>query len=82
MTANDSDVQCCFVAEDGTNCQALAEWEIWHLPRPDDVTEACTEHVGPLLLSFGSDDRNEFHVYPFDGLEYFENEQNEVGHDA
>lgn len=60
--------QCCSIG-----CDQSAEYSIWSPPDPNDVTEACTAHVGALL----SDSRCE--VWPLaantlvrgeDGLEH------------
>lgn len=43
---------CCFIDEDDSQCDADAEWRI--LPENDnpyDYSEACTEHVGELLVT-------------------------------
>ena len=65
---------CCFIEQDKATllsdgwaiedvpCGRVAEWIIYDGPRPDDYTEACTEHVGALLS-----DANEFRVYPLRG---------------
>lgn len=65
---------CCFIEQnrlillsDGwaiedVPCARLAEWTIYDGPRPDDYTEACTEHVGYLLS-----DADELRVYPLRG---------------
>lgn len=57
---------CCFIEQDKATedvpCNRVAEWIIYDGPRPDDYTEACTEHVGVLLS-----DANEFRVYPLRG---------------
>ena len=42
-------------------CISRAEWTIVYGRSPDDVTEACTEHVGVLL-----EDGVENHVYPIE----------------
>ena len=36
--------RCCYLL-----CNEEAEWEIVSGPSSDDVTEACTKHVGDLL---------------------------------
>lgn len=36
--------KCCFLL-----CAKEAEWSIISGPTSDDVTEACTQHVGTLL---------------------------------
>ena len=41
-------------------CKNLAEWTITYGRAPDDVTEACTAHVGELL----ADEVEEQRVYP------------------
>jgi len=33
----------------GDSCTQQAEWVIYHGPRSDDFTHACTAHVGELL---------------------------------
>jgi len=53
---------CCYIDPDQEHCKTTAEWIIYDGPRPDDYTEACTEHVGRLLS-----DADEFRVYPLRG---------------
>ena len=43
-------------------CIRRAEWTIVYSSRFEEVTEACTEHVGMLL----SDSDLENHVYPIE----------------
>jgi hypothetical protein len=40
---------CCFIEDDGSDCEQEAEWEIWYSLDPNDFTQACPEHVGFLL---------------------------------
>ncbi len=40
-------------------CDRVAAWAVYDGTRPDDYTEACTEHLGYLLS-----DADVFYVYP------------------
>jgi hypothetical protein len=51
---------CCYIdPETDRPCERAAEWSIYHGPRHDDYTHACTAHVGALLT-----DAYEHRVYP------------------
>jgi hypothetical protein len=56
--------KCCYIAPDGASCGAPAEWLISSSPFPDQMTEACSAHVGELL-----DDAPEHRVWPLYGVE-------------
>lgn len=60
---------CCYLGSPKGSyreCQQLAEWIIVHGPSPDDVTEACTKHVGRLLT-----DAKEHRVYQIEAADAF-----------
>ena len=42
---------CCYIDQDGNECQNQAEYEIWfgYKPRPDDWTDSCSEHLADLF---------------------------------
>jgi len=43
--------QCCYVLPDGDRCPKNDEWRLTEGDGPDDYSDACTDHVGPLLGS-------------------------------
>ncbi len=52
---------CCYIDDDGVECERHAEWSIhweWPYPTPDNYTDACSEHLGEML----PDEANEFTV--------------------
>ena len=54
----DLSYRCCFLDTRHRKCFRPAEWEIVHGASPDDVTYACTQHVGKLLT-----DAKEHRIY-------------------